>query len=165
MKTSLVTTLVGAVALTWLAGCSATGEAQPEESIKIRQITQSAHCGLTGPGVAYLRSSEERETMLDVSGQNMATDAVRNVDLSREDLVIVTLGQKPTGGYSVGLTGAHEQERVLDLVMQVSAPGPDMMVTQVITSPCVVLAVEKRSWKQVRVQGVAERELIRNLEN
>lgn len=165
MKTSFAKILMASAAAAWLAGCSSTGEARPEGSVQIRQITQSAHCGLTGPGVAYLRSSEERETVLDVRGQNMATDAVRNVDLSREDLVIVTLGQKPTGGYSVGLRDALEQDRVLDLVMQVNAPAPDMMVTQVITSPCVVLAVESRDWKQVRVQGVTERVLIRNLEN
>ena len=117
----------------------------------VRQITQSAYCGLTGPGVAFVRSEADREALLDVSGQNMATDVVRKVDLSREALVMVTLGQKPTAGYSVGLQSALAQG--------------EMMVAQVVTSPCAVLAVEPRGWQQIRVQGLTEQPLVRTLEN
>lgn len=131
----------------------------------VRQITQSAYCGLTGPGVAFVRSESEREALLDVSGQNMATDVVRKVDLGREALVMVTLGQKPTAGYSVGLQSALAQGKSLVLDMRVSEPAPDMMVAQVITSPCVVLAVEPRGWQQIRVRGLTEQPLVRTLEN
>lgn len=131
----------------------------------VRQITQSAYCGLTGPGVAFVRSEADREALLDVSGQNMATDVVRKVDLSREALVMVTLGQKPTAGYSVGLQSALAQGESLVLDMRVNEPAPDMMVAQVITSPCAVLAVEPRGWQQIHVQGLTEQPLVRTLEN
>ena len=131
----------------------------------VRQITQSAYCGLTGPGGAFVRSEADREALLDVSGQNMATDVVRKVDLSREALVMVTLGQKPTAGYSVGLQSALAQGESLVLDMHVNEPAPDMMVAQVVTSPCAVLAVEPRGWQQIRVQGLTEQPLVRTLEN
>ncbi len=130
----------------FLAACSATGGPGEGEGVMVRQITQSAYCGLTGGpgGVAFVRSEAGREALLDVSGQNMATDVVRKVDLAREALVMVTLGQKPTAGYSVGLQSALAQGESLVLDMRVNEPAPDMMVAQVITSPCAVLAVEPR---------------------
>jgi len=165
MKKTLVRSLITSTALLLLAACSATGGPSPGEGVMVRQITQSAYCGLTGPGVAFVRSESEREALLDVSGQNMATDVVRKVDLGREALVMVTLGQKPTAGYSVGLQSALAQGKSLVLDMRVSEPAPDMMVAQVITSPCVVLAVEPRGWQQIRVRGLTEQPLVRTLEN
>ncbi|MBY6192710.1 protease complex subunit PrcB family protein [Marinobacter hydrocarbonoclasticus] len=165
MKMTLVRSFITSATMLLLAACSAKGGPGEGEGVMVRQITQSAYCGLTGPGVAFLRSEADREALLDVSGQNMATDVVRKVDLSREALVMVTLGQKPTAGYSVGLQSALAQGKSLVLDMRVSEPAPDMMVAQVITSPCVVLAVEPRGWQQIRVRGVTEQPLVRTLEN
>ncbi|GAB5477469.1 MAG: hypothetical protein Marn2KO_09360 [Marinobacter nauticus] len=165
MKRTLVRPFIISAAMLLLAACSATGGPGEGEGVMVRQITQSAYCGLTGPGVAFVRSEADREALLDVSGQNMATDVVRKVDLSREALVMVTLGQKPTAGYSVGLQSALAQGESLVLDMRVNEPAPDMMVAQVITSPCAVLAVEPRGWQQIRVQGLTEQPLVRTFEN
>lgn len=84
MKRTLVRSFITSAAMLLLAACSATGGPGEGEGVMVRQITQSAYCGLTGPGVAFVRSEADREALLDVSGQNMATDVVRKVDLSRE---------------------------------------------------------------------------------
>ncbi|MCW9009593.1 protease complex subunit PrcB family protein [Marinobacter sp.] len=165
MKRTLVRSFITSAAMLFLTACSATGGPGEGKGVMVRQITQSAYCGLTGPGVAFVRSEAGREALLDVSGQNMATDVVRKVDLAREALVMVTLGQKPTAGYSVGLQSALAQGESLVLDMRVNEPAPDMMVAQVITSPCAVLAVEPRGWQQIRVQGLTEQPLVRTLEN
>ncbi|MGC8121722.1 protease complex subunit PrcB family protein [Marinobacter sp. VGCF2001] len=165
MNKALAQCLVTLAASLLLGACSATGSAETAGIVNVRQITQSAHCGLTGPGVAFVRSEAEREALLDVSGQNMATDAVRKVALEQEALVLVTLGQKPTAGYSIGLNRAHRQGQTLALHMRVREPAPDRMVAQVITSPCVVLAVEPGDWHQITVSGVTEEALVRKLEH
>ncbi|RBP72561.1 protease complex subunit PrcB family protein [Marinobacter nauticus] len=165
MKRTLVRSFITSAATLFLTACSATGGPGEGKGVMVRQITQSAYCGLTGPGVAFVRSEADREALLDVSGQNMATDVVRKVDLAREALVMVTLGQKPTAGYSVGLQSALAQGESLVLDMRVNEPAPDMMVAQVITSPCAVLAIEPRGWQQIRVQGLTEQPLVRTLEN
>ena len=165
MKRTLVRSFITSAAMLFLTACSATGGPGEGKGVMVRQITQSAYCGLTGPGVAFVRSEADREALLDVSGQNMATDVVRKVDLAREALVMVTLGQKPTAGYSVGLQSVLAQGESLVLDMRVNEPAPDMMVAQVITSPCAVLAVEPRGWQQIRVQGLTEQPLVRTLEN
>ncbi|MDR9425237.1 MAG: protease complex subunit PrcB family protein [Marinobacter sp.] len=146
-----------------LAGCGSTGPEKSEAPAPaVRQVTQSAHCGLTGPGMAWVETDEKREKLLDLAGQNMVTSMVRKVDLSRERLVFVTLGQKPKAGYSVGLDEFSVDQNSLTMRMRVREPAPDAMVAQVITSPCVVLAVSPVDWQQVKVIGVSEQPLVKS---
>lgn len=147
-----------------LAACSATGGAGSVEP-NIRQVTQSAHCGLTGPGVALASSSAELEALLDVGGQNMSTGVIRQVNLDKESLVIVTLGQKPTAGYGVGLSSASKTGQTLKLSMTVTEPAPGMMVAQVITSPCVVLAAAEQDWQRLEISGLTEKPIVKVVGN
>ncbi|MFO8141282.1 MAG: protease complex subunit PrcB family protein [Marinobacter sp.] len=147
-----------------LTACSATGGGA-EGAPQVRQVTQSAYCGLTGPGVSHARSSAEREALLDVVGQNIATGVIRQVNLDEEALVIVTLGQKPTAGYSVGLDSASRENKTLKLVMTVTQPAPGMMVAQVITSPCVVLAVADEGWQRLEISGLTEQPMVKAVAN
>ncbi|MEC7815993.1 MAG: protease complex subunit PrcB family protein [Pseudomonadota bacterium] len=145
-----------------LTACASGGSVNDSE-VNVRQVTQSAQCGLTGPGIAYVLNESERESLLDLNGQNMVTRAVRDVNLTRESIVIVTLGQKPTAGYSVGLANASADGETLTLSVQVSSPPADAMTAQVITSPCVVLAVPADNWQQIRVLGLTEQPLVKRL--
>ena len=146
-----------------LTGCAAPGNTAPQQSPQVRQITQSPHCGLTGPGVAYVDSSESLEAFLGVRGQNMSTGVIQQVDLAQEQLIFVTLGQKPTAGYSLGLADVSQEQGTLKLKMDLKAPAPDMMVAQVITSPCVVLAVAGGNWERVEVIGATEQPLVERI--
>jgi PrcB C-terminal len=50
-------------------------------------------------------------------------------------VVGVFLGQRPTGGYGVSLNSARIVNGVLELNLNVSAPGPGSITTQALTSP------------------------------
>jgi len=146
-----------------LAACSAVG-VDSGKVAEVRQITQSDHCGLSGPGLVYIDSAEDLEPLLGVSGQNLSTRLVREVDLASEHLVFVTLGQRPTAGYSVALDKAHTSGNTLSLDMLMKQPEPGMMVAQVITTPCAVVAVPGVEWEQIRVAGITDKPLVRNLD-
>jgi hypothetical protein len=49
--------------------------------------------------------------------------------------------------------------------MKVNSPAPDMMVAQVITSPCVVLAVADSQWQRLEVSGLSGTPLLKELGN
>lgn len=161
--------LAGMSAAVWLAGalvlagCASSGDVeQKPQASQVRQITQSAHCGLTGPGVAYVQSAEELQQLLELPAQNMAVQQLRQVNLDQEYLVFVTLGEKPTGGYSASLVSASTDADTgnLMLTMDMRSPAPGAMVTQALTSPCVVVAVPASDWPQIRVSGIRDRDLI-----
>lgn len=56
-------------------------------------------------------------------------------------LVGVFLGQRSTGGYAVRVTGASASAGTLTLTVRVTAPGPDSITTQAITSPWTIVRV------------------------
>lgn len=145
-----------------LTACSSVGSDSGKVA-EVRQITQSDHCGLSGPGLVYVDSAGDLESILGVSGQNLSTRLVREVDLANEHLVFVTLGQRPTAGYSVALDKAHVSGNTLSLDMLIKRPEPGMMVAQVITTPCAVVAVPGLEWEQISATGITDKPLVRKL--
>lgn len=146
-----------------LMGCASSDTAEEKASEPLaRQVIQSAHCGLTGPGLAYVQTPERLQKLLELPTQNMAVQQLRQVNLEQEHLLFVTLGEKPTGGYSINLASASVEspENTLLLSMAVRSPAPGTMVTQAITSPCAVVAVPATNWPEIRVSGVRDRDIV-----
>lgn len=142
------------------SGCATPGDAGKSPDVpSVRQVTQSPHCGLTGPGLVYVRTADRLQQLLNLPAQNMAVQQLREVDLEQEHLLFVTLGEKTTGGYSVSLESAGQRQGALNLAMTVRSPASGTMVTQALTSPCVVVAFPARSWSGIRVTGVGEEDL------
>lgn len=143
-----------------LAGCAASTPDIVSAPAKVRQVTESSHCGLTGPGLLLVTSDTQLSKYLGLPAQNLATQQLRNVDLEREFLLFVTLGKKSTSGYGVRLTSAEIHGDVLDIRAEVRSPPKDAILAQVMTSPCAVLAVEPGNWNAIRVTGVSDSPLL-----
>jgi protease stability complex PrcB-like protein len=141
-------------------GCSSSPLPESFSGTVARQVTQSAHCGLGERGLAYVESADQLLGFSRLPGQNLAIEQLRQTDFAREHLLIVALGEKPTGGYSVALAEAVEEGPVLSLTMELREPGKDSMVAQVITTPCAVIAIPAVDWSEIRVSGVDERNLV-----
>lgn len=61
---------------------------------------------------------------------------------------IVTLGQRPTGGYQVYLDKITQSDSEIHIYVEEIAPSPDMMVTQIITNPIQVVSIPKPKGKK-----------------
>ncbi len=57
--------------------------------------------------------------------------------------ILVTYGEKPTGGYTVEIAEIARQGEELFVTVQFSEPGEDEMVTQAITYPYDLAVVEE----------------------
>lgn len=143
-----------------LSACAAAPNPTAPAPAPVRQITQSAHCGLTGPGLLLVTTDDQLSKYLGLKGQNLATQQLRAVDLNQEVLLFVTLGEKPTAGYGVGLAAADLQRDTLRIRMESRTPPAGAVLAQVMTSPCAVLAVEPGRWNRVTVSGVAEAPMV-----
>jgi len=65
------------------------------------------------------------------------------VDFTKSTVIGVLLGTRPTGGFSVEITGIERQGKELIVTWLEKKPGPDEMVTQVLTSPYHLVTIDR----------------------
>lgn len=75
------------------------------------------------------------ETLIPADGVFVRKDGDRNY-------VLITMGEMPTGGYAVELVSAELVGGLWRIQVRYRQPGPDEMVTQAITHPYLLVAVE-----------------------
>ncbi len=63
------------------------------------------------------------------------------VDFERETVVVLLLGERRTGGYSVRITSVIPRGDVVEVKVEVESPGPDDMVTQALTAPYLIATI------------------------
>ena len=142
-------------ALTTLTACAAEQNAQP---VSLRSIHQSAHCGSELPGVRWL-SHEDLTGLLNSAGAGQHWNAAPVVPApvaDDEKWVMVSLGQKNSGGYSVALANAQADVRgqVVHLPLDIQRPAPDSMQTMQMTTPCIVIGLRGENYQTVSAESL-----------
>lgn len=124
------------------AGCgdkvdpAAPVEQQGEVMEILRTLPPEMSGGLTEPtrkvvkDVAALQGLWKR-----ASSHRAPLPAEPPVDFTKEMFALASLGQKPTGGYSVEIVGIRQVGGKLRILVSERAPEPGEVVPQVITQP------------------------------
>jgi hypothetical protein len=66
------------------------------------------------------------------------------VDFTKQMVISIFAGEKPTGGFSVRVTKVIDDSSRAVVHWQLRAPPPDAMVTQALTYPSLLIRIEKR---------------------
>ncbi len=64
-------------------------------------------------------------------------------------MVAISRGRQPTPGYSLTLEGAHRRGRTAVVSVQWHVPKPGAVLAQVITYPCLVVALPQADFRRV----------------
>ncbi|MCL4416925.1 MAG: protease complex subunit PrcB family protein [Actinobacteria bacterium] len=67
----------------------------------------------------------------------------KDVDFSKEMVVGVFLGEKPTGGYTVEISDVLKQDKYIEFLIKINEPNPGEIVTEAITSPYHIIKLKK----------------------
>ena len=154
MKREVLLGLVAAAALS-IGRVSLLGaeEAEPE---KPRTLRRGANCAAKMPKrVAAMDGDQFVSAWNSIFGSARAGRPVPppEVDFKKEMVLAVFIGEKRTGGYSVEIKSAVEENGKLVVTVSETAPKPDAIVTQALTSPFHLVAVKRSAlpvhWKIV----------------
>ncbi|MCE9591161.1 MAG: protease complex subunit PrcB family protein [Planctomycetes bacterium] len=130
------------MAMMGLAGCASTPteEVRPQaQAVPIFRAAAGDEPGLTRPGVVYLNSRSKL-------GDLHAPEAEKlSVDFVKEAMIVVALGERPTGGYWVRITGVRRVGHVLIAQATCSRPGPGSAAAQVVTHPFAAAVIPAQS--------------------
>jgi VWFA-related protein len=91
------------------------------------------------PRQVVARTAEEWAEFWQAHGEGPAPA----VDFSREMVVGVFLGSRPTSGFSVEITGAHDDNGTLVVNYRETRPAPGTIAAQVITTPFTLVALPR----------------------
>lgn len=130
----------------------APAPAKPERFLA-RQVTASDQCGLVAPGLVEIADSATLKKFLSLPAQTLTLPPSARPDFEQEHLLVVALGQKPTTGYGVTLEASALQGKLLRLDVRVRQPADDQMTAQVLTTPCMVVAILAQDWERIEVHG------------
>ncbi len=125
-------------------------------SVDVRELRRALLCG-TPTEEAVVR-------LFDTVEELRAWDDQDNLRLDRVELpadksfVVLEQGLRRTGGYSVELRrkASVDEQGTLRLQADWLEPLPDRVVTQMMTSLCVLVAVDAQPYRQVEVQDSTE---------
>lgn len=139
-----------------VVGCVLTGclsidpvPARPlADGVEILRAMTGDDPGLSKPMAVFLNSRSKLDAL--------RTPALSKLepDFLNEAVVVVALGERPTGGYWVVIDGVRRVDDALVVQVRVNRPGDDEMTTQAMTHPfaAAVIPVQDRAM-EVRVEA------------
>ncbi len=145
------------IILAGLNACAGSGDQFMLKKMSARLILSSMDCGVSteGPGLSVLSSRKELDEAMVRITRLTGHDFSGQIDVSfdREQIMRINMGQQRTGGYS--LTLIAEQAIVKDgwaiIPVQWNTPAKDRMLIQVLTSPCLFVAIPRADYEGIRV--------------
>jgi hypothetical protein len=145
---------VALAVLVMAAGCAHSGP------VPATTLRGGAQCGgaAAEPSARWLASEAELRQALAAEGPLGAQVALpAGVDFARDGVVLVAMGRRATAGYGVGLESEQVQVKggVATLVVRFDEPPPGAIMAQVITSPCLLVALPREGLREVRVVDAA----------
>ncbi len=109
--------------------------------ITMRTIDKGTQSNIDAARTVVVRSADEWARLWRTHAPDKPVPAV---DFSREMVVGVFLGSRPTAGYAVEISGTRAASAALVVAYRVGAPSPDTITAQVITSPYHLVAIPRR---------------------
>ena len=74
----------------------------------------------------------------------LLADKMKQADINNSNYVILNMGEKNTGGYSISVEKVEETDKNIIITVKEKGPAADAMVMQVITYPYTVVRVHSK---------------------
>lgn len=151
---SFFTRLSLALAALGLA-CGANRQVAAKGSVRAVVVRHGSQCGsdAENPFARWIGDEGSLRAALGAGGLFGAQEVTPPLDFAKEGVLAVYMGQKRTGGYRLSL---HQEDvaiakGVATVVVRFEEPAAGMMVTQALTSPCLLLRLPREGLREVKV--------------
>lgn len=127
-------------------GVLSIAPAVPAERVPFVTIDQGFSSGIRERKFLVIKSEAEWKTLWQTHAQPaVPVKEVPRVDFDKEMVVAVFLGEKPTGGYKLEITGIDEDrgKGQLRIVLRESKPPVGSIAIQALTQPYQIVRVKK----------------------
>lgn len=128
------------VALT-LVSCGATSTKSSDKNSLYEVLTQQTNGGASIRFFEIL--SEPNEITMLQNDENLK-NKIRPNDLQTSNFIVLNMGEKTSGGYSIGIDTVVETDKNIVITVKETSPEPGSMVTQAFTNPFCVVKINSK---------------------
>ena len=131
------------------------------EPVQLEVVYRGNRCAAVEPGIQVIRDTaawtewrrqRDRQVLPAAGGSD---DAAAAIDFGQFTVIVISMGQRPTPGYAVELTGdsAVLQDGSLIVSTVWQRPAEGAILPQVLTSPCVAITVPAARYDAVQIKN------------
>jgi len=122
-----------------------------QASVPLRSIDKGLNSDIDAARQVAVRTAGEWSALW---AQHAGERAKPAVDFSKDMLVAVFMGSRPTAGFALEITGVRQDGATLVVSYTETRPAPDRVAAQVLTSPYHIVAVPKGAATTVKFERV-----------
>ncbi|WP_163399806.1 protease complex subunit PrcB family protein [Flavobacterium fluviatile] len=97
-----------------------------------------------GGNIRFFEILTEPNEILMLQNDPLLKDKMKHDDITNSNYVILNMGEKNTGGYSIGIEKVEETDKNIIITVKENIPAEDGMVMQVISYPYTVVKIHSK---------------------
>ena len=119
--------------------------------VSFQTIAKGNHSGIDESAQIVIRSQPDWTKFWQKhSAVETNPQAAPAIDLSKEVVVAIFLGKRPSGGYAVEITSVERSDGILTVIFRETTPKPGVITTQAFTHPFHIVRVGVEGTPEVR---------------
>lgn len=97
-----------------------------------------------GGNIKFFEILTEPNEIKMLDNDPLLASKMKHDDIGTSNYIILNMGEKNTGGYSIGVEKVEETDKNIIITVKEHNPAPDAMVMQVITYPYTVVKIHSK---------------------
>ncbi|OXG00501.1 protease stability complex PrcB-like protein [Flavobacterium araucananum] len=124
-----------------LISCGAKKTADSGSKILYEVLTEQSD---GGGNIKFFEILTEPNEIKMLENDPLLAAKMKHDDINNSNYIILNMGEKNTGGYSIGVEKVEETDKNIIITVKENNPAPDAMVLQVITYPYTVVKIHSK---------------------
>lgn len=131
--------IISVLAVFALVSCGAKKTSDPKALYEV--LTEQSD---GGGNIKFFEILTEPNEIKMLENDPLLASKMKQTDISNSNYVILNMGEKNTGGYSIGVEKVEETDKNIIITVKENNPAADAMVMQVITYPYTVVKIHSK---------------------
>ena len=133
--------VISVLAVFVLISCGAKKTADSGSKVLYEVLTEQSD---GGGNIKFFEILTEPNEIKMLESDPLLKDKMKHDDISNSNYVILNMGEKNTGGYSIKVEKVEETDKNIIITVKEVNPAADAMTMQVITYPYTVVKVHSK---------------------
>lgn len=121
--------------------CGASTPINTERKVLYEVLTQQ---GDGGGNIHFFEILTEPNEIRMLQNDKKLRNKISPIDVQKSNFVILNMGEKNTGGYSISIESVVETDKNIIISVKESSPEPGSMVSQAFTYPFCVVKINSK---------------------